>query len=118
MNRYTHGDSAVVRPSGGFIGVANRFLVVGIVAILIVGGILLFIPLLKQRHRETTQIDLLRAEVARKKAAVAQMKREAQLLKADPAYIELKARDRLDLMKPGETIVRFDPVRPAPSQGQ
>lgn len=112
MNRFFHGDSAAVRPNDGFFGVVNRLLVVGIVAILAVGCILAFIPLLRQRHRETAQIEQLQTEVSRKKTAVAQLRREAELLKNDPAYIELKARDRLDMMKPGETIVRFEPGQP------
>jgi cell division protein FtsB len=31
------------------------------------------------------------------------------LLKTDPAFLEIKARDRLDLMKEGETIFRLEP---------
>lgn len=34
--------------------------------------------------------------------------REKNLLKTDPEYIENIARDKLDLMKPGETIYRLD----------
>ena len=83
------------------------------------GGTLALVPLLRQRTKETLQVDQLRAEVAKKKAAVIVARRELELLKNDPAYIEIKARDRLDLMKPGETIVRFEsaaspsPVAPA-----
>ncbi|MBV9644407.1 MAG: septum formation initiator family protein, partial [Verrucomicrobia bacterium] len=31
------------------------------------------------------------------------------LLQNDPSYTELLARDKLDLMKPGETIFRMEP---------
>jgi len=34
--------------------------------------------------------------------------RQKKLLKTDPEYIENIARDKLDLMKPGETIYRLD----------
>jgi len=34
------------------------------------------------------------------------------LLKTDPTYLETLARDRLDLMKEGETIFRVDPLPP------
>jgi cell division protein FtsB len=34
------------------------------------------------------------------------------LLKADPAYLETIARDKLDLMKEGETIFRLESRRP------
>jgi cell division protein FtsB len=32
------------------------------------------------------------------------------LLKTDPAYLEIMARDRLDLMKEGETVFRLEPA--------
>ena len=35
--------------------------------------------------------------------------RQMALLQNDPAYTELLARDKLDLMKPGETIFRMEP---------
>ncbi len=41
------------------------------------------------------------------------LQREKALLESDPEYIENIARDKLDLMKPGETIYRIDP-RPTP----
>jgi cell division protein FtsB len=31
------------------------------------------------------------------------------LLKTDPGYLEMIARDRLDLMKEGETVFRLEP---------
>jgi len=34
--------------------------------------------------------------------------REVNLLKTDPVYLETIARDRLDLMKDGETIFRIE----------
>jgi cell division protein FtsB len=36
------------------------------------------------------------------------LEREKQLLTKDPEYLENIARDKLDLMKPGETIFRLD----------
>lgn len=40
--------------------------------------------------------------------------REKELLTTDPTYLENIARDKLDLMKPGETIFRLD-SRPSPT---
>ncbi len=34
--------------------------------------------------------------------------RKLTLLQNDPSYLEVLARDKLDLMKPGETIFRLD----------
>jgi len=48
------------------------------------------------------------------------LEREKELLTADPEYLENIARDKLDLMKPGETIFRLDaragatPISPTP----
>lgn len=42
------------------------------------------------------------------------LNREKGLLATDPTYLENIARDKLDLMKPGETIFRLDP-RPSPT---
>jgi cell division protein FtsB len=36
------------------------------------------------------------------------LNREKELLATDPSYLENIARDKLDLMKPGETIFRLD----------
>lgn len=36
------------------------------------------------------------------------LEREKELLTTDPEYLENIARDKLDLMKPGETIFRLD----------
>jgi cell division protein FtsB len=40
---------------------------------------------------------------------LARQTREVHLLKNDPTFLEIKARDRLDLMKEGETIFRLEP---------
>ena len=39
---------------------------------------------------------------------LARQTREVNLLKTDPTYLETMARDRLDLMKEGETIFRLE----------
>ena len=43
---------------------------------------------------------------------LARQTREVNLLKTDPTYLETMARDRLDLMKEGETIFRLEPAEP------
>ena len=42
------------------------------------------------------------------KTLLARQTREVTLLKTDPTYLETIARDRLDLMKEGETIFRLE----------
>jgi len=47
--------------------------------------------------------------VNEQKVLLARQTREVNLLKTDPVYLETIARDRLDLMKEGETIFRLEP---------
>jgi cell division protein FtsB len=88
----------------------NRVLVV----LLVVGGLLvltsLFLPHYKQVRQSCAEISSLQQQVNDQKTLLAKNTREVNLLKTDPTYLESIARDRLDLMKPGETIVRFEPA--------
>lgn len=91
-----------------------------IIVALCVVGTLAFAPIFKQHSEESTRIEQLQAAISKKQVLLARQTKEAELLKNDPAYLETIARDRLDMMKPGETIIRLEPARsPAPaSPGQ
>jgi len=69
----------------------------------------LFLPLSKKRTQSQVEIDRLQAQVNDQKTLLARQTREVNLLKTDPVYLEIMARDRLDLMKEGETIFRLEP---------
>ena len=99
------------RRSNGVWNVLNRFLIAAIILVICAAGALAFIPIMKQRGLQTSQIERLQADLAKQKAILARRTREADLLKSDPEYIETIARDRLDMMKPGETIIRLEPAR-------
>ena len=75
----------------------------------------LFLPLSKKRAQSQVEIDRLQALVNDQKTLLARQTREVNLLKTDPVYLEIMARDRLDLMKEGETIFR---VEPPPAAGK
>jgi cell division protein FtsB len=68
----------------------------------------LFLPRYKQLTQSRGQIDTLQAQVNDQKLILARQTREVNLLKTDPTYLETIARDRLDLMKEGETIFRVE----------
>ncbi len=70
-----------------------------------------FTPEISKRRNQQARLDQLKAEVENERQLVALNTSEEELLKHDPDYAGLVARDRLDLMKEGETIYRFDPVR-------
>ena len=69
----------------------------------------LFLPLYKKRVQSQNEIDSLQNQVNEQKTLLARQTREVNLLKTDPVYLETIARDRLDLMKEGETIFRLEP---------
>ena len=53
-------------------------------------------------------ISKLQAQRDEQQALLSKQTREVSLLKTDPVYLETIARDRLDLMKDGETIFRIE----------
>jgi cell division protein FtsB len=68
----------------------------------------LFLPQHKKLTESRAEIDSLQAQVTEQRNLLARQTREVTLLKTDPTYLETIARDRLDLMKDGETIFRFE----------
>jgi len=68
----------------------------------------LFVPQYKKMNRGRGEIDGLQAQVNEQKTLLARQTREVNLLKTDATYLETIARDRLDLMKEGETIFRLE----------
>ena len=75
----------------------------------VVGAALrLFIPEIEKRNQLERQAQRYEKLSAEKSARVAQLQKEYDLLKNDPEYFEAIARDRLDLAKEGETIIRLD----------
>ena len=82
-----------------------RVLLVLAMALVVVS---LFLPRYKQLAQSRAQIDALQTQVNVQKSALARQTREVNLLKTDATYLETIARDRLDLMKEGETIFRLE----------
>ena len=69
----------------------------------------LFLPPYKKLGQGRTEIENLQSQVNDQKMLLARQTREVNLLKTDSTYLETMARDRLDLMKEGETIFRLEP---------
>jgi len=72
----------------------------------------LFLPQAKKLSHSRGEIGALQAQVNDQKILLARQTREVNLLKTEPTYLETMARDRLDLMKEGETIFRLEPAQP------
>jgi len=68
----------------------------------------LFVPPYKKLNQSRAEIDNLLAQVTDQKTLLARQTREVNLLKTDAAYLETITRDRLDMMKEGETIFRLE----------
>jgi len=112
---HSFNDDHESRRTAGVWHVLNRLLITIIVLILISAGALAFIPLFQQRNEQTSRIEQLQGEITKQKALLTRRTRETELLKNDPTYNETLARDSLEMMKPGETIIRLEPAgSPAP----
>ncbi|HEY3900961.1 MAG TPA: septum formation initiator family protein [Chthoniobacter sp.] len=71
-----------------------------------------FVPEVSKRRDQQARVEELKVEVDKQRQLLVRNSRIEELLKHDPEYIGLVARDRLDLMKEGETIYRIDPPKP------
>jgi cell division protein FtsB len=86
----------------------NRILLVLLLLAVWLGIVSLFVPPYKRLTQSRAEIDTLQAQVSEQKGLLARQTREINLLKTDATYLETIARDRLDLMKEGETIFRLE----------
>ena len=94
----------------------NRVLKVLIVLAAWLVMISLFAPPYKKLTQEHREIDRLQSQVSSQRAVLSRQTREINWLKTDPVYLETIARDRLDLMKDGETIFRLETIQPGKSR--
>lgn len=86
----------------------NRF-VAALVLLGVFGGVaIMFYPVWRQQQDMRARIATLEHEKSVKTAQLEHSRREIELLRKDPEYVETIARDRLNLMKPGETIFRVE----------
>ncbi len=94
----------------------NRLLVGLVVLAALITVACLFLPLLDDREDQTSKVEALQTKIDEQRRDLQRHEREVKLLQNDPEYIELKARDSLEQMKPGEKIFRFDPPPPDTSE--
>lgn len=86
----------------------NRVLKVLLFLAFVLVVVSLFLPQYNRLNASRADIDNLQAQVNEQKMILARQEREVNWLKTDPTYLETIARDRLDLMKDGETIFRLE----------
>ncbi len=68
----------------------------------------LFLPEIERRNHLQQQALYYEELRAKKASRLAQLQKEYDLLRNDREYLEAVARDRLDLMREGETIFRLE----------
>lgn len=84
-----------------------------LVGMLVIGGVLLtigvmFYPVWQKQRDMRASLGALERERAAKTAELRTTQRQLDLLRTDAEYVETIARDRLNLMKPGETVFRVE----------
>ena len=81
-------------------------------ALVLVGLFLLvgvmFYPVWHKQQDMRSRIASLQKAQAEKTSRLRGLERERELLLNDPEYVETIARDRLNVMKPGETVFRIE----------
>ena len=89
----------------------NRILRVLLVLAIWLVIVSLFVPPYKRLMQSRAEIDGLQQQVNEQQRSLSRQTREVNLLRTDVTYLETIARDRLDVMKEGETVFRLEPAR-------
>ena len=98
-------------PSGGIWHSLNRLLIVLILTGIAGVAVVRFNPELTKRRAQLAILDQLKVEAEAARQEFQRNTREEKMLLLDPEYLGTIARDRLDLMKEGETIYRLEAPR-------
>ena len=89
------------------------FLATLIVLTVMAGIVYRFLPEGSKRREQLARVEELKMQIEKEEQRLARNTREAEMLVRDPAFIDLIARDRLDLMKEGEKVYRIGGARAA-----
>lgn len=97
------------RQSGGNIWATLVHITQGVTVIVLLSGLMLFfLPVIQKSNRLKAEKVNLQNKIAEAQEQQQQLQLETEHMKNDPAYVEHIARDRLNMGRPGETIIRFD----------
>lgn len=92
----------------------NRFLILLIICGTLALTLMTFYPEWRKLSTMRRSLQSKQHDLEQLKNQATHRERELYLLQHDKEYLELIARDRLDLMKPNETIFRLSPSRNTP----
>jgi cell division protein DivIC len=93
----------------------NRILYILLIAAILILMICWFLPLLKERQKQQLALQSLEQQLAQEKLVYQREEKKLAWIQNDPGYLELLARDKLDMKKPDEKIFR---VEPSPGSGK
>jgi cell division protein FtsB len=85
----------------------NRFVITLIVMAITLPLCHSFLPEFDKQRELDVRVDDLKAAIEHQRLVLQRHQHEENLLKHDPDYVGMIARDRLDLMKEGETVYRI-----------
>lgn len=88
--------------------VLSRLVIALIVLIFLALVYLTFRPLFDRHSEEKQKIREIEIKVLNEQEIIRQKKKELDLLQANPEYVEIIARDKMDMMKEGEVIFRIE----------
>ena len=100
------------RQSGGNIWATLIHVTQAVIVVVLLSGLMLFfLPVIqKTHHLQEDKSELLR-RIATAQDEQEQLELQTEHMKNDPAYVEHIARDQLNMGRPGETILLFDPYK-------
>jgi len=93
-------------------GLLNRILYLLVFLAVVILFVCWFLPLIHEEQKQQRALQALKEQVAHERKLLNKQNKKLNLLQNDRSYIEMLARDKLDLMKPGETIFRMEPLSP------
>lgn len=106
--KHTRKNVRRLKAQTTFIRATNGFL---ITVILLVIGLIFCLSYLPQKHAYEKKLGELAEAREREEQADSQLdylRVKLEAIKSDPAYLEIQARDRLQVYRPGETIFRIE----------
>ena len=95
----------------GIWGRLNRFIGVLLCLACVSGVGVWYLPLIKSNQEWRKGILRLEAEVQREERLAHRIDAQVMALRTDPRAVERVAREKLGFVKPGETMIRFEPPR-------
>ncbi len=107
-DQFFEHNSAAARPVWTSL---NRAVSGAIVVLVVTTLAIRYLPETTRRNEMQAQIQDLEAKLAERKSVLQRHEREERLLRTNPEYLSLIARDRLDLKEEGETLFRFETAK-------